>query len=195
MGNCKYPSDLQHSLLSILASQGCREIPKAGSLKRLLVQAARHTFLIKPAAALYMLNSGIPQQHQPFWNDMSLDKLLSLYHALSVSTTKVLQLLEEPFMSSPSQEDVWLYLRRFVGNMSRNELRAFLRFVTGSFVICVPRITITFNCLDGIARRPISHTCSATLELPSSYSSLPEFASEFCSVLADPRYSWRMDSV
>lgn len=98
-------------------------------------------------------------------------------------------------MSSPSQEDVWLYLQRFVGNMSRDELHAFLRFMTGSFVICVPRITITFNSLDGIAHRPISHTCSATLELPSTYSSLHEFASEFCSVLADPRYSWRMDSV
>ena len=66
MGICEYPSDLRHDLISILASQGCREIPNGANLKRLLVQAARHMFLIKPAAALYMLNNGIPQQHRSF---------------------------------------------------------------------------------------------------------------------------------
>lgn len=78
--------------------------------------------------------------------------------------------------------------------METEELHKFLRFVTGSFVICVPSISVSFNTLDGLARRPISHTCSATLELPCTYSSLPEFISEFRSVLSDS-HSWRMDAV
>ena len=54
---------------------------------------------------------------------------------------------------------------------------------------------MSFNRLDGFARRPIAHTCSARLELPSTYSSLPEFISEFRSILSDPHYSWEMDAL
>ena len=52
--------------------------------------------------------------------------------------------------------------------MSNDELRRFVRFVTGSFVISVKSITVSFNKLDSFARRPIAHTCSARLELASS---------------------------
>ena len=79
--------------------------------------------------------------------------------------------------------------------MSGDELRTFLRFVTGSFVISVPAIDLVFNSLDGLARRPISHTYSAKLEISSMYASLPEFVAEFRAVLSDPVYSWRLDSV
>ena len=194
MGNVDYSSSLQDELVSILASQGCRQIPNALNLRSLMVQAARYTLLIQPAAALSMLHSGVPKQHASFWATMSLKKLLSVYQALSVSVSKILNLIEEPFMSSSAQDKVYQYLRRFIGNMTQNELSAFLRFVTGSVVVSVPRITITFNSLQGIARRPISHTCSSTLELSTTYSSLPEFTSEFRSVLSDS-YSWRMDAV
>ena len=62
-------------------------------------------------------------------------------------------------------------------------------------MISVPAIDIVFNSLDGLARRPIRHTCSAILEISSTYASLPEFVAEFRAVLSDPVYSWRMDSV
>ncbi len=189
------PFDLQQKLLTILSSHGCREIPKTENLKRLVVQAARYTFLIRPAAALSMLNRGIPHNHISFWNNMSQEHLFDIYCALSVSTSKVLDLIEEPSMSSSSQEEVWSYLRQFVGNLPKASLRTFLRFVTGSFVISVPYITVTFNTLQGLARRPISHTCSSILELPSTYQSLPEFVAEFEAILADASYSWSMDSI
>ena len=79
--------------------------------------------------------------------------------------------------------------------MSGDELRTFLRFVTGSLVTSVPNIDVSFNSLDGLGRRPVSHTCSATLELSSTYKSPPEFVAEFRAVLSDPVYSWRMDTV
>ena len=100
-----------------------------------------------------------------------------------------------PIMRNHSEEEVWHYLRHFVGNMTVDELCTFLRFVTGSFVISIPSISVSFNTLDGLARRPISHTCSALLELPSTYTSLPTFVSEFCAILADDLYSWRMDAL
>ena len=126
---------------------------------------------------------------------MTVEKLYSLYTTLSVSTAKVLSLLSEPVMESASQEEVWHYLRRFVGNMTVDELRTFLCFITRSFIISVSSISVSFNTLDCLACWPISHTCSAMLEISSTYTSLPEFASEFDAVLSNPYYSWWMDSL
>ena len=161
----------------------------------MIAQAAQYTFLIKPAAPLQKMNHGIPEQHHSFWKQMTVENLYMVDRSLSVSTAKVLQLLQEPNIESASQSEVWGYLETFVGNMTIEELRIFLRFVTGSFVVSIPAIYMAFNALDGLARRPISHTCSATLELSTAYSSNPEFSAEFQLVLSDPYYSWRMDSL
>ena len=77
-------------------------------------------------------------KHQPFWDSMEVEKLYSVYKSQSVTTVKVLNLLVEPPLQNQTQEEVWSYLRRFIGNMTVDELRTFLRFVTGSFVITVP---------------------------------------------------------
>lgn len=191
----KYPSDLFSDVVTILSASGCRETPTPQSLKRLLTQCAKYSFEIKPAAALNCMRQGIPTQHVPFWESMSIDSFYSLYKAMSISVSKVQNLLDEPEFQNSAEEEVWLFLRKFIGNMSVSELRAFLRFVTGSVVICVKKIYVAFNNSVGLARCPIAHTCTSTLELSSTYNTLPEFENEFRSVLSDPIYSWRMDSI
>ena len=47
-----------------------------------------------------------------------------------------------------------------------------MRFVTGSSVCTAHEITVEFNWLTGLAQVPIGHTCSCTLELPTSYVNL-----------------------
>ena len=74
---------------------------------------------------------------------MLVKKLHSLYLSLSVSVDKVFSILQEPIMQNQSEEEVWQYLRRFVGNMTVDELRTFLRFVTGSFIISDPSISVS----------------------------------------------------
>lgn len=106
-------------------------------------------------------------------------------------------MIEEPIFSNSSQERLYGFLYDFVGDMKRDEIRLFLRFVTGSAVYLAKSIQITFNDLCGLARRPISHTCSCTLELPVSYKTRQEFVSEFEEVLreADNVFAWRMDAI
>ena len=191
----RYVPDVESELTSIFANHGVRGIVKPQNLRRLLLQASKYTFLIKPAAALHMIASGIPKSHIPFWKSMTADNLYLLYKTMLLSPSKVLSLLIEPYTKDETEEKTWFYLRSYIGNMSNDELRRFIRFVTGSFVISVKAITVSFNRLDGFARRPIAHTCSARLELPSTYSSLPEFISEFRSILSDPHYSWEMDAL
>lgn len=58
-------------------------------------------------------------------------------------------------------------------------------FVTGSDVISVDKIGIMFTVVDGLARRPVAHTCGPVLELPVTYGSYPELRTEFDSILID----------
>lgn len=86
------------------------------------------------------------------------------------------------------------YLTTFVGNSKQDDLRLFLRFVTGSSVMIDEPIKVIFNKLDGLGRRLISHTCYSTLELPVSYATYPEFEQEMMKVLTN-ELSWVMDAV
>ena len=60
------------------------------------------------------------------------------------------------------------YLKRFIRGLDQSQLKAFLRYVTGADVICVKHIVVEFSTLEGLARRPIAHTCGCVLELPST---------------------------
>lgn len=174
-----FDDHLQSNLITILSSHGCRSSPTPSNFRNLLLQCARYIFLTK-------------KQHCPscdrvlhimFWNKMSVDKLFLLYKALQASTDKVINVLEEPEFINAAEEEVWLYLRSFIGNLNHGLLRAFLRFVTGSVLLCTSKIYVTFNSLSGLSRRPIGHTCSNTIELPTTYSSLPEFNAVFSTLL------------
>ena len=56
-------------------------------------------------------------------------------------------------------------------NLPQEELTCLLRFVMGSSALMATKISVSFNNLSGIARRPISHTCNCVLELSTNYSS------------------------
>ena len=84
-----------------------------------------------------------------------------------------------------------------VGNMQIFNLRRFMRFVTGSCVCNAGQITVIFNGLSGLGRRPIAHTCDCSLELPSSYINFNDFEEEFTAILSktNDEYSWPMDGI
>ena len=95
---------------------------------------------------------------------------------------------------NPAQTRVFNFLLSFIGNMTSEEVRRFLRFVTGSSVAVSKNISIIFNSLSGAARRPIAHTCSCELELSVNYSTSIEFTNEFKHVLSND-LSWIMDAI
>lgn len=92
-----------------------------------------------------------------------------------------------------AEERVFGYLIQFIGSLSDDELRLFIRFVTGSSVVAAEQILVTFNTADGLNRRPISHTCNPTIEISSTYPTYPDFAHDFHSVLKS-EYGWIMDA-
>ena len=189
-----YAPYLQDQLVDILSRLGCRELSTPRSVQQLVLGVARHEFLVKPLGALYALHAGVPKAHHDFWSHFSVDELFTLYLSLNATPAAVIQKIEEPIQLNSAAARVFDYLIRFIGNMKQQELRLFLRFVTGSSVLIDKPITVTFNALSGFARRPTSHTCACSLQLPTTYVTYPEFAREF-SMLLSSEVAWAMDAL
>ena len=75
-----------------------------------------------------------------------------------MSNTKLLGLLVALEAKSANEVRIYSYLKTMISNMKRDELRSFLRYVTGSCVCTSHVINIDFNVLAGLAMRPIAHT-------------------------------------
>lgn len=189
-----FSDQVRQQLAAILSRYGGRSIPSANNLKSSILLAAKYEFVIKPCAALNMIHSGIPSKHSPFWEKLSIYEFHSLYLALTASPEKVISLLDDSLADDVNKERVFRYLCQFVGNMTNDELRSFLRYVTGASVCPPATMKVTFNSLTGIARRPISHTCACQLELSVDYSTYLEFVVEFRTVLHTSE-SWFMDAM
>ena len=179
------------SLISILNQFCCQHRPTPQNIRSLIVQIARHEFLTKPLAALNSLHSGVPVCHAGFWNSFSVDRLFRLHRASRGSPQHVIDKL---VVYGLEPAEGFVYLTSFIGNLTPKELMAFLRFVTGSSSLSEKGIHISFNTLTGIARRPISHTCSSELQLSSSYISYIEFSEEFYNILRNSD-TWEMHAI
>lgn len=189
-----FPPKVRDGIVALFSRFNSRQLPTPATFKQMVINVARYEFISKPAAAVMLLHKGIPKEHQPLWTGMGVNGLYALYKAQSVSTEMVLKMLEEAEGANQSEERVLSYLRQFVGNMGLDELRDFLRFVTGSSACSSLPITVCFNTVIGAARRPIVHTCTPSLVLSTTYTSYQEFVNEFRSCLSS-EYAWRMDSV
>lgn len=71
---------------------------------------------------------------------------------------------------SPSTQGL-KYLQHFRG-LDDVSLQKMLRFMTGSDVMCVEHVRITFTSIEGLSKWP--HTCGPLLELSSKYQAYPE---------------------
>ena len=190
-----FPEDVRDGLIDVYSRFQLREIPKPGNFFQLITGIAKFHFLRKPAAAIAEIHSGIPEVHSRFWQKLSIGDFYAIYNALQASPAKVLALLDDESCSNKSEERIFGYLRQYIGNMQPDEIRNFLRFVTGSSVCSSKVISVTFNAVDGLGRRPIGHTCPCMLELSTAYATYLEFVAEFKSILTNEGLAWQMDAI
>ena len=192
-----FPPELLEELTTTLGRFECRQLPTPSSLPNIILQVARYKFITKPAASIAMIHSGMPKCHEGFWNNTSPHKLYTIYEQLTVSPKKVNSLFTPPMVLTTQEERVYSYLQIMVGNMNSRELRLLMRFITGSCVCSTSCIEISFNSLSGLARRPIAHTCSCMLEVPTTYINYDDFTKDFQAIIneTDENFAWRMDSL
>ena len=112
---------------------------------------AKFEFEVKPMVAITSVHCGIPKEHKAFWENMTVEKLYSLYLMLTASPAKVIACLE-PECTMQVDERIFSYLES--GNMNRNMLRRFLRFVTGSSTCIGNTIKVRFNRISKTAIQP-----------------------------------------
>jgi hypothetical protein len=193
----KFPGAIQETLLSVLSRFGCRQLPTPVNLSGCIEKIAQYEFLSRPAAAIFSVYSGIPLNHQNFWMKQDISSISHIYHLLTVTAKKVADLLMISATKSSNEERVSGYLTTMIGNISTNELRLFIRFVTGSTVCSSSEILVTFNSLGGLGRRPLAHTCDSTLELSSTYMNYEEFYLDFKAIFdkVNEEFTFRMDAL
>ena len=191
----QFTLDIKTGLINIISQFGCRDMPTPDNLPNVLITLAKHQFKSQPFAAISAMHNGIPEKHKPFWETITVEKLYALCNALSANPEKTLEKIQEPFFNNRNEQRVFMYLQQYIGEMKTDEVKRFLRFITGSSVLTNEDINISFNALTGIARRPIAHTCSSLLELPYTYNTYLEFVSEFSTLLNNEEHCWAMNSV
>lgn len=118
------------------------------------------------------------KEHEQF---KSPDSLADFYAEKRPTGKKVIKtIISEP--SNDAERQSLDFLKKFIRSLDANALEAFLKFTTGSNLL-LGILNVSFTSLEGIARRPIAHTCGPLLELPRTYQSYNELSEEFTSIL------------
>ena len=174
-------------LTDILDGHEVRQLPNARNIARLVHEIA-HKELIQ--APMYVADC---------WHctlrDIGIteNELASLYSEMKPTARAVCKALCFPDGMTPEETTVSNHLKRFIRELSEDCLRKFIRFCTGADLLITKKISVAFVSISGLARRPVSHTCTSLLELPRSYDSFPQFRTEFMGILESN--IWVMDII
>lgn len=155
-------------------------------LKRVLRQANMECILRGMAhkelvqAAMFVIDCWSPvlkEMHLPS------AKMQSLYKDLIPTPIRVISLLKFPENMCENATSTSHHLKRFIREMDSDLLTRFLRFCTGADLLTEKCIEVSFVKAEGLARRPIAHTCSSLLELSKQYENFLKVRTEFISIL------------
>ncbi|CAL8311562.1 unnamed protein product [Lota lota] len=172
----------EEELLDLFSRMGAHYLPCKDNLRAIIVTMAHKALLQEPTFIIDCFQSSI---HTALPTPITKGRLMELYESKRPTNRKVAQMIKPSNESISTQEQAALnHLLRYVRSIDQKKLETFLRFCTGSTVLCKDKIEVTFNKLCGLSRRPVAHTCGAVLELPCTYSTYPEFRTEFDCVLS-----------
>ena len=187
-GNLGEDGDMSE-LLDLLDRFDCRKLPTKSNIKQIILELAHKELIQRPQYVADTWREVI-QVYMAGKEISTIVGLCDVYKRIEPTNKKVLNLLKVVPQTN-SERTSADYLKRYIRGLDQSQLKSFLRYVTGSDVICVSSIGIQFTTLEGLARRPIAHTCGAVLELPSTYSNFPELRQEFTNILAKTK--WQND--
>uniref|UniRef100_A0A1A8L2M6 Si:ch73-30l9.1 n=1 Tax=Nothobranchius pienaari TaxID=704102 RepID=A0A1A8L2M6_9TELE len=176
--------DEHDELIDLLDRMGAKSIPTRENLKAVLLNVAHKLIIQQPTYALDKMSQVARTTFAHAFRSQL--NIVEMYENMKPTARKVLKLFEaSPATQAESQS--LRYLQQYVRGLDQAGLRKFLRFTTGSDVLCIKNIEVLFTSLDGVARRPVAHTCGPVLELPWTYLSFPELRVEFDSILSSQR--------
>lgn len=179
-------------VLDFLSSYKCFRVANAENINEIIFQLA-HQEIVQRPKYIATCWSAMLKSLTVFDPFKSIEGLRSMFEEKSVSPKKVLKLLSaQP--GNDAERESFDHLKRFVKSLTDGALSAFLQFTTGSDIVICDSLEVTFVNVDGLARRPIAHTCTPSLELPSTYQSFNELSEEFSCILREKGF-WEFDIV
>ncbi|XP_049424839.1 uncharacterized protein LOC125884090 [Epinephelus fuscoguttatus] len=162
--------DDEEELLDLMDRMGVRTVPSQDNLRAVLVQVAHKQIIQHPKYALDNIAEVAGPTLRTFFP--TVQDMKKMYEDLKPTTRKVLKMITA-FPATSADNQSLRFFHQYIRGLDEIGLRKVMRFLTGSDVICVKEIQVTFTSVEGLARRPIAHTCGPPLELPSTYSSYP----------------------
>ena len=187
--NGQLGEEQENEWFDLLESFDCKTVPKAEQVKDVVLEIAHKGFIQTPRYIVDSWSTPLSALHREF---PTTDSLLDMFARGKPTSKKIISLFDAN-PETRAQGEALSYLKRYVRGMEDEKLTKFLRFCTGSNMVCVEKITINFNNLEGAERRPVAHTCGAVLDLPATYPSFPLFREEWNSILSSEY--WDIDFV
>ncbi|XP_023810815.1 uncharacterized protein LOC111948006 isoform X1 [Oryzias latipes] len=177
---------VEEDLLDLFSRMGSHCLPSGDHLRASLLTMAHKVLLQEPKFIIDCFHSIIHNVVPP----LTEKDIMNLYESKKPTNKKVAQTIKPTVENlDPQQQSAFNHLVRYVRSAEQKKLEKFLRFCTGSTVLCQDKIEVTFNRLSGLSRRLVAHTCGAVLELPCTYSSYPEFRAELDNTLSGDCYT------
>ncbi|XP_061744809.1 uncharacterized protein LOC133543912 [Nerophis ophidion] len=164
---------VEEDLLDVFSRMGSHCLPPKNNLRAAILTMAHKALLQEPKFIIDCFHSSV---HNAMPTLITTDNIMEIYDSKRPTNKKVAQMIKPSLESLNPQEQTALnHLLRYVRSIDQRKLEIFLRFCTGSTVLCKDTIEVIFNTLCGLSRRPVAHTCGAVLELPCTYITYPEF--------------------
>ena len=179
-------------VLDFLSNYKCFRNPTKENIQQIVSELAHQEIMQKPR---YVINcwSPILKSLKVFTDFKSITDLENMYDVKKPTAKKILKLIKsEP--ATDQERQCFDHLKKYIRSLQGNSLPLFLQFITGSDVISCPIIEVAFTVLEGVARRPVAHTCGPLLEIPSTYQSYNELSEEFSEILQQ-KEAWHFNIV
>lgn len=176
-------------MLEFLSAFDCKRKPTHENIIEIIREVSHKELIQKPQYVADCWGPIVSHLKIYFSDVCSLD---DLYSSLLPTNVKVINILKATTATAAEGETL-AHLKRFIRGLDESKLAMFLRFTTASDVLVTDTLTIFFTNQEGLQRKPVAHTCSCTLEVPSTYSSFCELREEFMAILNSD--SWEMDIV
>ena len=168
-------------VMELLSSYHCYRNPTKENIRVIFEELAHQELIQKPRFVAYSWSEEL-QLLSGFNQFSSFSSFSSIYSEKRASSKRIIKLIEaDP--KSEAERTCLEHLKRFIKSLDDNMLAGFLQFVTGSDIINVTKIILSFNSNEGHLRGIVAHTCGPLLELSSTYQTYNELSEEFTNIL------------
>ena len=178
-----------HELWDILLDCGLNSSPNVSNFTTLLKEAAKNVFIKKT----FFIRKKIQLGLGAYWGGIKIEEIDALWDTYKPSNKNKMNCFEFDFDTTPGEDEVLSYFKRYLRNSTEEFLTLLLQFCTGNSTVDVcEKIKISFKHQDSRNQFIASKTCFKILYLPKTVNSFSSFKRILEETLKNQAY-WTME--